>query len=97
MNVFSLLAWSSGKDRFLSKSDRLSVVWFAVCGTIHTFFEGYYAYNNKTMSSDLSWFGQAWKVTLYTLNHLCFVSMYCSYQILVHVIYICYWGRSETE
>ncbi|VUC35497.1 unnamed protein product [Clonostachys rosea] len=38
-----------------------AALWFVLCGFIHTFFEGYFAYNFKDMASKLDLFGQLWK------------------------------------
>lgn len=42
-------------------SDVLVVLWFTLCGFIHLFFEGYYAYNFRTIGGNQDLFGQLWK------------------------------------
>ena len=42
-------------------SDVLVVLWFTLCGFIHLFFEGYYAYNFRTIGGHQDLFGQLWK------------------------------------
>ncbi|KAL2267791.1 hypothetical protein VTJ83DRAFT_5068 [Remersonia thermophila] len=45
----------------LSYADLGTVMWFVLCGFIHTFFEGYFAYNFRAMGSLQDIFGQLWK------------------------------------
>ncbi|KAF4783243.1 emopamil binding protein [Colletotrichum scovillei] len=45
----------------LKASDQLTVAWFALCGFLHCFFEGYFILNHKSLASDQSLFGQLWK------------------------------------
>jgi cholestenol delta-isomerase len=45
----------------ISSGDRLAAMWFMLCGCIHFFFEGYFAYNNAQMPSRTHLFGQLWK------------------------------------
>ncbi|KOS17470.1 3-beta-hydroxysteroid-Delta(8) [Escovopsis weberi] len=45
----------------ISKADALAAMWFALCGCIHFFFEGYYAVNSFDMASRTDLFGQLWK------------------------------------
>jgi hypothetical protein len=45
----------------LSNGDLATIMWFVLCGCIHSFFEGYFAYNFRTMGSMQDLFGQLWK------------------------------------
>ncbi|GKZ41233.1 hypothetical protein AbraIFM66951_008631 [Aspergillus brasiliensis] len=45
----------------LTKADRLAILWFALSGTIHCFFEGYFMINHARMASAQDFFGQLWK------------------------------------
>ncbi|KAF2621448.1 3-beta-hydroxysteroid-Delta(8),Delta(7)-isomerase [Macroventuria anomochaeta] len=44
-----------------SNSDVLIMMWFVLCGCIHLFFEGYFAYNFRRMGGMQDLFGQLWK------------------------------------
>ncbi|KAF2749403.1 EBDP4, emopamil-binding protein [Sporormia fimetaria CBS 119925] len=45
----------------VSYSDLATVMWFVLCGFIHFFFEGYFAFNFKRMGGMQDLFGQLWK------------------------------------
>jgi cholestenol delta-isomerase len=45
----------------LSNGDLSTIMWFVLCGCIHSFFEGYFAVNFRTMGSMQDLFGQLWK------------------------------------
>ncbi|KAK1834244.1 EBDP4, emopamil-binding protein [Podospora conica] len=45
----------------MSRSELLTILWFVLCGCIHTFFEGYYVFNFRSMGNLQSLFGQLWK------------------------------------
>ncbi|PSN74961.1 EBDP4, emopamil-binding protein [Corynespora cassiicola Philippines] len=45
----------------VSASDLITVLWFVLCGCIHLFFEGYFAYNFRHMGRMQDLFGQLWK------------------------------------
>ncbi|KAL5365404.1 Emopamil binding protein-domain-containing protein [Aspergillus floccosus] len=45
----------------ISTGDLLTAQWFALCGCIHLFFEGYYSLNIHTLPSKQTLFGQLWK------------------------------------
>ncbi|PYH69666.1 EXPERA domain-containing protein [Aspergillus vadensis CBS 113365] len=45
----------------LKNADRLAILWFALSGTIHCFFEGYFMINHARMASAQDFFGQLWK------------------------------------
>ncbi|KAJ9606004.1 hypothetical protein H2200_009853 [Cladophialophora chaetospira] len=42
-------------------ADKWTVLWFCLCGFIHSFFEGYFAYNHTRMAGMQDLFGQWWK------------------------------------
>ncbi|KAF2792489.1 EBDP4, emopamil-binding protein [Melanomma pulvis-pyrius CBS 109.77] len=45
----------------VSVSELITVLWFTLCGCIHLFFEGYFAYNFRRMGGMQDLFGQLWK------------------------------------
>ncbi|KAF1952268.1 EBDP4, emopamil-binding protein [Byssothecium circinans] len=45
----------------VSVSDLTVILWFVLCGFIHLFFEGYFAYNFRNMGRMQDLFGQLWK------------------------------------
>lgn len=45
----------------VSFGDLTTVMWFVLCGCIHLFFEGYFAWNFQRMGSMQDVFGQLWK------------------------------------
>ena len=44
-----------------STGDVSIMMWFVLCGCIHSFFEGYFAYNFRHMGGMQDLFGQLWK------------------------------------
>ncbi|KAL6703947.1 hypothetical protein ACN47E_008885 [Coniothyrium glycines] len=44
-----------------STADLTTIMWFVLCGCIHSFFEGYFAYNFRTMGERGDLFGELWK------------------------------------
>jgi len=44
-----------------SRADYAAILWFVLCGCIHSFFEGYFAYNFRHMGGANDLFGQLWK------------------------------------
>ncbi|KAF1844471.1 Emopamil-binding protein [Cucurbitaria berberidis CBS 394.84] len=44
-----------------STGDLATIMWFVMCGCIHSFFEGYFAYNFRAMGGRQDLFGQLWK------------------------------------
>jgi cholestenol delta-isomerase len=44
-----------------STSDLATIMWFVLCGCIHSFFEGYFAYNFRNMGGLNDLFGMLWK------------------------------------
>ncbi|KAL4774558.1 Emopamil-binding protein [Aspergillus nidulans var. acristatus] len=45
----------------LRKPDRIAILWFALSGTLHCLFEGYFMINHGRMGSAQDFFGQLWK------------------------------------
>ncbi|KAI9802116.1 MAG: hypothetical protein M1833_002037 [Piccolia ochrophora] len=45
----------------LARGDELVALWFVLSGSIHFFFEGYFAINHARMGSSQDLFGQMWK------------------------------------
>lgn len=45
----------------LSSGDLSAIMWFVLCGCIHSFFEGYFAYNFRHMAGMQDLFAQWWK------------------------------------
>ncbi|KAK2732187.1 ebp domain-containing protein [Colletotrichum kahawae] len=45
----------------LSKADLFTVAWFALCGFLHCFFEGYFILHHENLASLQTFFGQLWK------------------------------------
>ncbi|KAK4238408.1 Emopamil-binding protein [Achaetomium macrosporum] len=45
----------------ISRGKLLTAMWFMLCGCIHLFFEGYFAYHNAAMPGRVDLFGQLWK------------------------------------
>ncbi|KAK0661168.1 putative 3-beta-hydroxysteroid-Delta(8),Delta(7)-isomerase [Cercophora samala] len=45
----------------LRRSDVAVIAWFAVCGFLHLFFEGYFVLNHKTIPGSQDLFAQLWK------------------------------------
>ncbi|KAF2124632.1 Emopamil-binding protein [Dothidotthia symphoricarpi CBS 119687] len=45
----------------VSTGDLSTIMWFVLCGFIHSFFEGYFSYNFRRMGGMQDLFGQLWK------------------------------------
>ncbi|KAK5129470.1 hypothetical protein LTR08_003230 [Meristemomyces frigidus] len=45
----------------LTAGELSATIWFVISGTIHIFFEGYYASNYATLGASQTWRGQMWK------------------------------------
>ncbi|KAI4134499.1 MAG: hypothetical protein LQ347_001479 [Umbilicaria vellea] len=45
----------------LAGTEKAAILWFVLSGTIHLFFEGYFAYNHTRMGGAQDLFGQLWK------------------------------------
>jgi hypothetical protein len=48
----------SARQRQWSLLDRLTFLWCIACFGIHLFLEGYFALNNRTIATDMSFLGQ---------------------------------------
>ncbi|KXH69063.1 emopamil binding protein [Colletotrichum salicis] len=59
--VFTAVVGARNAYPQLTASDHLNVAWFALCGFLHCFFEGYFILNHRRLASDQSLFGQLWK------------------------------------
>ncbi|KAK3942988.1 putative 3-beta-hydroxysteroid-Delta(8),Delta(7)-isomerase [Diplogelasinospora grovesii] len=61
--VLSLLAGARQRNPALknSISAQLTFCWFALCGFLHLFFEGFYVVHHATLASSQAPFAQAWK------------------------------------
>lgn len=61
--VILVLTWLSAAKfaPHLRALDKMVILWFILTGTIHLFFEGYFAYNHTRMGGALDLFGQLWK------------------------------------
>ncbi|KAK6063568.1 emopamil binding protein [Seiridium cupressi] len=60
--VFLLTAFVARRVRpSITNGELLTAMWFMLCGYIHLFFEGFFAYNNADMPARASLFGQLWK------------------------------------
>lgn len=45
----------------ISNGELATILWFVLCGCIHTFFEGYFVFNFRNMGRMQDLFGQLWK------------------------------------
>lgn len=60
--ILGVTWWAVGKySPQVGKLDKTIMLWFVLTGTIHTFFEGYFAYNGGHMAGAQDLFGQLWK------------------------------------
>ena len=50
----------------VQKLDKWIILWWVLTGTIHLFFEGYFALNHARMASAQDFFGQLWKEYAYS-------------------------------
>ena len=50
----------------VKKLDKWIILWWVLTGSIHLFFEGYFALNHERMASSNSFFGQLWKEYAYS-------------------------------
>ncbi|KAF4990190.1 hypothetical protein FGRMN_8611 [Fusarium graminum] len=62
IGIFAVtLLFIQSARRTLTKGEVFATMWFALCGCIHFFFEGYYVYNFLDISSRSHLFAQLWK------------------------------------
>ncbi|EAQ91049.1 hypothetical protein CHGG_02984 [Chaetomium globosum CBS 148.51] len=59
--VLGCVALATWYSPALKRADQLTVAWFALCGFLHLFFEGYFVLNHATIASSQSLFAQLWK------------------------------------
>ncbi|KAH6624788.1 Emopamil-binding protein [Chaetomium sp. MPI-SDFR-AT-0129] len=59
--VFGSVMLAKWYSPTLKRGDQLVVAWFALCGFLHLFFEGYYVLNHTTLPASQSLFAQLWK------------------------------------
>ncbi|TQS34476.1 hypothetical protein Golomagni_05138 [Golovinomyces magnicellulatus] len=73
----------------LSKNDIWTASWFVLCGFIHTFFEGYFAYHSLQMGGRTDLFGQLWKE--YSLSDSRYMTQ-DSFVVCMETVTACLWG-----
>ncbi|KAJ5081480.1 hypothetical protein NUU61_009744 [Penicillium alfredii] len=73
----------------ISTNDLLTLKWFALCGCIHLFFEGYYVYNFRHMPGMQDLFGQLWKE--YSLSDSRYLSQ-DAFVLCMEVVTAVCWG-----
>ncbi|RUS24132.1 Emopamil binding protein-domain-containing protein [Jimgerdemannia flammicorona] len=65
MSILWISTWFLGGAspyvRASATSERFILMWFVMCGCLHTTFEAYFAWNYKTLAGDRTVFGQLWK------------------------------------
>ncbi|KAJ4288412.1 hypothetical protein N0V90_011647 [Kalmusia sp. IMI 367209] len=71
-------------------SDVLVLLWFTLCGFIHLFFEGYYAYNFRTIGGHQDLFGQLWKE--YSLSDSRYLTADSAFVLCMESITAIAWG-----
>ncbi|KAK3302221.1 Emopamil-binding protein [Chaetomium strumarium] len=59
--VLGCIALSKQYNPTLRRADQLTVGWFALCGFLHCFFEGYFVLHHASVPSSQSLFAQLWK------------------------------------
>ncbi|KAL5430872.1 hypothetical protein PMIN07_009771 [Paraphaeosphaeria minitans] len=89
--VFSLAFVTVKKLRpTVPVSDLTTIMWFVLCGFIHLFFEGYYAYNFRTIGGHQDLFGQLWKE--YALSDSRYLTADSSFVLCMESITAAFWG-----
>ncbi|KAM5345883.1 hypothetical protein ACJ41O_011744 [Fusarium nematophilum] len=73
----------------LSRAETLTTMWFVLCGCIHLFFEGYFAYNFVHMAGQTDLFGQLWKE--YSLSDSRYLTQ-DSFLVCMETITAVFWG-----
>ncbi|OLN81046.1 3-beta-hydroxysteroid-Delta(8),Delta(7)-isomerase 2 [Colletotrichum chlorophyti] len=73
----------------LPNGEVLTALWFTLCGFIHFFFEGYFAYNQARMPSTVDLFGQLWKE--YSLSDSRYLTQ-DSFVVCMEAITALFWG-----
>ncbi|KAM0284417.1 hypothetical protein ACHAQH_001993 [Verticillium albo-atrum] len=69
--------------------DRFAACWFALCGFLHCFFEGYFVWNHAALAGLQSLFAQAWKE--YALSDSRYLTS-DPFMICVEAITVLIWG-----
>jgi cholestenol Delta-isomerase len=60
--IFATTLWlTSRRQPPISLFDKITILWFVLCGSLHTFFEGYFVVNHYRIASMSDLFGQLWK------------------------------------
>ncbi|KAF2683561.1 EBDP4, emopamil-binding protein [Lentithecium fluviatile CBS 122367] len=72
-----------------SASDLITILWFVLCGCIHLFFEGYFAYNFRRMGGMQDLFGQLWKE--YSLSDSRYLTQ-DAFVLCMETITAAFWG-----
>lgn len=73
----------------ITRSDLATSLWFGMCGCIHLFFEGYFAYNFHHMGSRTHIFGQLWRE--YSLSDSRYLTQ-DSFVTCMETITAAFWG-----
>ncbi|WYZ44859.1 hypothetical protein EsH8_VIII_000175 [Colletotrichum jinshuiense] len=73
----------------LSKGEVATALWFVLCGFIHFFFEGYFAYNQARMPTLTDIFGELWKE--YSLSDSRYQTQ-DSFVVCMEAITAAFWG-----
>ncbi|KAI6780231.1 3-beta-hydroxysteroid-Delta(8) [Emericellopsis cladophorae] len=73
----------------LRKTEIFTALWFVLCGFIHFFFEGYFAYNYHQMPSRMDIFGQLWKE--YALSDSRYLTQ-DSFVVTMEAVTALFWG-----
>ncbi|KAJ9151725.1 Emopamil binding protein [Pleurostoma richardsiae] len=73
----------------LTFSDQLYLCWFALCGFLHCFFEGYFIVNHETLPASQNLFAQLWKE--YALSDSRYMTS-DPFMLCVESITVLFWG-----
>ncbi|KAH8728131.1 Emopamil binding protein-domain-containing protein [Phaeosphaeriaceae sp. PMI808] len=73
----------------LSNGDLATIMWFVLCGCIHSFFEGYFAFNFRRMGGMQDLFGQLWKE--YSLSDSRYLTQ-DAFVLCMETITAAFWG-----
>lgn len=73
----------------VGKGDLVTMLWFVLCGCIHLFFEGYFAYNFQRMGAMQDLFGQLWKE--YSLSDSRYLTQN-AFVLCMETITAAFWG-----
>ncbi|KAK4196621.1 putative 3-beta-hydroxysteroid-Delta(8),Delta(7)-isomerase, partial [Triangularia verruculosa] len=84
-----LVNYTNPNPRLLKSSDRAVISWFAICGFLHIFFEGYFVLNHKTIPPSQSLFAQLWKE--YSLSDSRYLSA-DPFMLWIETLTVLIWG-----